>query len=341
MLWGNKRTRAAADRVPPGAGLGADQVPSGAHLEVLTLSPRSPLPVPSLRTPFKTRGTEAPAAALPGTHPSRGFFFVCRVRSHTHEHTQVYPHHNSEIWEIAEQNPGFRRVVVYKVRRAQPEFQPEPRLPEPARDSELVALRFLHREILIVGTSGGRPRFPSGASAQWRGAGVQGKEPGLWLCFLSFKDSPAVWRGPEGAGGRRALESGGGRFERVNNPWPREMGVFIYFVPVRLVVKFLERCRQWGGLRRGRFGEIRGRGGRRDRAGAQTRVLLEARGALRAARGSAARGISPGVQPLPLPLPTRSRESLRCVEGTDDLVLSAAIVLSCVQVLNLCSEGAL
>lgn len=158
---------------------------------VLTLSPRSPpcRPFPS-RPLLKSVARRRLQLHSPATHPSRGFFFVCRVRSHTHEHTQVYPHHNCTIWEIAEQNPGFRRVVVYKVRGAQPEFQPEPRLPEPARDSELVALRFLHREILIVGTSGGRPRFPRGASAQWRGAGVQGKEPAVRFCFLSCKKIP-------------------------------------------------------------------------------------------------------------------------------------------------------
>lgn len=94
---------------------------------------------------------------------------------HPHEHTKVNPHHDRALWQTSEQNPGFRRARVDKTHRVQPEFQPQPRLAEPARDSQLVALRFLHREILIVGAPGRRPQFPSRASAQRGGAGLQGK----------------------------------------------------------------------------------------------------------------------------------------------------------------------
>lgn len=163
----------------------------GASNSFSTQSLSCPLPSRSLLKSVAPRRLQPHS---PATHLSGGFFLFVVCDPHTHEHTQVYPHHNSEIWEIAEQNPGFRRVVVYKVRGAQSEFQPEPRLPEPARDSELVALRFLHREILIVGTSGGRPRFSCRASAQRRGAGVQGKGPGG--CFLSLEGARGSGRAP-------------------------------------------------------------------------------------------------------------------------------------------------
>ena len=79
---GNKRTRVAADRGPPGSRArsrrGARRLPFGG---LLTLSPRSPLPVPPLSIPFNIRGTEAPAAALARDSSLQRFFFVCRVRS--------------------------------------------------------------------------------------------------------------------------------------------------------------------------------------------------------------------------------------------------------------------
>ena len=80
---GNKRTRVAADRgLPWESGSEQTRCPAAAVWWVLlTLSPRSPLPVPPLSIPFNIRGTEAPAAALARDSSLQRFFFVCRVRS--------------------------------------------------------------------------------------------------------------------------------------------------------------------------------------------------------------------------------------------------------------------
>lgn len=129
---------------------------------------------------------------------------------------------------------------------------------------------------------------------------MQGKEPGVGFCFLSFQNISRRCGG--GWMVREVAEpwSLGEGDSRDNNPWPRYIDIFIYFVPVRLAVKFLERCRQWGGLWRGRFGESRGRGGRRSRAGAtDTR-------APRISWSSSARGQVPlpkGFLPVSSPLP--------------------------------------
>lgn len=282
---GNKRTRAAAGRAPPGAGLGADQVPSCAQSGLLTLAPCRPpsRPLPS-RPLCKSVARRLLQPRSPATHPSpAGFCLLVARDPHTHEHTQVHPHHNREVWEIAEQNPGFRGAVVAKVRRAQPEFQPEPRLAEPARDSELVALRVVHREVLAVGAPGGRPRLPRGASAQRRGAGVQGNEPSAGLGFCVFSEVP---RPSEGAAGRPDARSSG------SHPWPVPWASWFMGSPA---TSCGEVCRAgaeqtmgraaarwgWGG---GGVGASRGSPGRR---GPRTRVAPEARGAPPRARAPA------------------------------------------------------
>lgn len=126
------------------------------------------------------------------------------------------------------------------------------------------------------------------------------KSPGLAFASCLFKTFPG---GVEGGWMVREVAepwSLGEGDSRDNSPWPRYIDIFIYFVPVRLAVKFLERCRQWGGLWRGRFGESRGRGGRRSRAGAtDTR-------APRISWSSSARGQVPlprGFLPVSSPLP--------------------------------------
>lgn len=84
---------------------------------------------------------------------------------------------------------------------------------------------------------------------------MQGKEPRVCFCFLSFKKLPR----PFGGGGR-SPSSGAWRRETLGIII-RGLVKWVYlFVHVRLVAKFLERCRQWGGLRRGRFGESPGLG---------------------------------------------------------------------------------
>lgn len=119
------------------------------------------------------------------------------------------------------------------------------------------------------------------------------RSPGFCWAFCVLKRFPGRLMG---AGGSQALESGGGRFCRIITRGLVKWFIYL-FVRVRLVVaKFLERCRQWGGLRRGRFGESSGRGGRRDRARAtDTRCSQRLVELFRATPGPAAPGISPGA----------------------------------------------
>lgn len=92
---------------------------------------------------------------------------------------------------------------------------------------------------------------------------MQGNQPIFAFAFclllkLKKKNYPGDFaRGRDGAGGLKALKS---RTERLlGSLCVASLNGFICVsVHVRLVAKFSDRFRQWGGLQRGRFGEIRG-----------------------------------------------------------------------------------
>lgn len=94
------------------------------------------------------------------------------------------------------------------------------------------------------------------------------KRPGFCCAFCVLQRFPGRLMG---AGGSQALESGGGRFCQIII---RGLVKWVYlFVRVRLVVaKFLERCRQWGGLRRGVLGRAQDKERGGTARGPRTRV---------------------------------------------------------------------
>lgn len=80
-----------------------------------------------------------------------------------HEHTEVKSYQHFTLWEIAAQNARFWRAILSKDYR---EFQSQPRIAQPARDTGFLLLHIPDWGLPFVGATGGRPRFQSRPPAQ-------------------------------------------------------------------------------------------------------------------------------------------------------------------------------
>lgn len=107
---------------------------------------------------------------------------------------------------------------------------------------------------------------------------MQGNQPSFAFAFcLLLKNKIKIILSPLlGAGTVRVvakLSSPGAKDSWDHYAWPRQTGYICVSVHVRLVAKFSDRFRQWGGLQRGRFGEIRGGRAANLNWGTDTRAL--------------------------------------------------------------------
>lgn len=268
-------------------------MPGGAHLGASnSLLHVAPFPSPPLSFRFKIRGTEAPAAALARDSSLQRVFCLPSAIP-----TLMNIHRSTPI-TIARYGRSRNKTQDFEelssIRSAEPSqsFSPNLGSPSPPETPNLSHCVSCIGKYLLLEPLEGDHVFRAVHLHSGEELVCKVKSPGLVFAFCLLKRFPGR---PFGGGGRSP--SSGARRREARGIIICGLVKWVYlFVHVRLVAKFLVRCRQWGGLRRGRFGESPGLGRaaglRGGHAHAFSQRLVERLGA---GPGSAARGGSPWV----------------------------------------------